>query len=351
MLRSLLLLSICILSLASCKPDDNIDNNPHTNPIDTTVTGFNILKKLPGIWNGPVTSATPLGGYDEWILDFRPVSDAQVSAKSELDTANDIHMSFFIVEHDSSYKLAFRNGGSFAGNHRIAYAMVDSVSETADQSFYRFVDFKAGGQRVFTNIQFKQDSLIMTVYTNKYNTLTTPAIHMQWKATLRDTSSKLVAMNHFDYPKRAVVKDFSHTFDGRTEAVYYNLGDDPYKESEQPYLGNTTIDVTMSGTITPNPARKIVLILTTEPLFNGFAFDITKLRHRSRYVLLQAKSSTSFSFNYMHPGTYYLNALYDADGNGTFNSGDYISNSFDKVVILNEQGTATNNTNINFQIP
>src|SRR5438105_508835 len=83
------------------------------------------LNDLSGIWDGPVTSTTGLGSYPEWIVDFRPVSGAQVSAKNELDSVNDILMSFFIVQHAGAFKMAFRNGGGFAGSKRIAYAMID----------------------------------------------------------------------------------------------------------------------------------------------------------------------------------------------------------------------------------
>jgi hypothetical protein len=62
------------------------------------------------------------------------ISAGQVSAKNELDTANDIYMSFFIIYDSSEYKLAFRNGGSFSGLKRVSYMVIDSVSETAPQS-------------------------------------------------------------------------------------------------------------------------------------------------------------------------------------------------------------------------
>jgi hypothetical protein len=130
-----------------------------------------------------------LGGYPEWIVDFRPVSVAQVSAKNELDSINNILMEFFIVKHANAYKIAFRNGGGFAGSNRISYEVIDSVSETTNNYFYRFADFRAGEHRAYTTVLFKDDSLIMTSYTNKYNTLSSPVIHMQWKAKLQDNTS------------------------------------------------------------------------------------------------------------------------------------------------------------------
>src|SRR4051812_44218533 len=109
-----LAITIALLSLLSCKEkkaEDPIPPSTTGNPapdVNNTL-GFGLLKKIKGIWNGPVTSTTPLGGYPEWIVDFRPISENQISAKNELDTLNDIHMSFFIALYNNQYKVAFRN--------------------------------------------------------------------------------------------------------------------------------------------------------------------------------------------------------------------------------------------------
>ena len=92
----LFILVFCFLSLYSCKkkqtPDPPLSNEPN---IENTL-GFGILSKLNGIWSGPVTSTTALGNFSEWVVDFRPISAGQVSAKNELDPLNDIFLSFFI---------------------------------------------------------------------------------------------------------------------------------------------------------------------------------------------------------------------------------------------------------------
>ena len=54
----------------------------------------------------------------------------------------------------------------------------------------------------------------------------------------------------------------------------------------------------------------------------------------------------------MHPGAYYLYALYDADGNGVFNTGDWMNNPTTPTTFtLSSQGTTTVSTQINFTIP
>ncbi|CAN5446694.1 hypothetical protein BH10BAC1_BH10BAC1_20110 [soil metagenome] len=345
-----------LLITTSCKDKKETEETPATTSgtggIDasTPVTGYNILNRLPGIWNGPVTSSTPLGSYPEWIVDFRPVSGAQISAKNELDTVNNILMGFFIVKHAGAYKMAFRNGGGFAGSQRVAYAVIDSVSETTNNYFYRFSDFKAGKNRVYTDILFKDDSLIVHVYTNQYNTLSTPVTHMLWKAKIQDNTSAQPAITAFSFPQKQLVKDFSSTFDGVTEAIYYNSTSDPYNEASQPYLGQTTVNVSFSGTYTPDPAKKVFLMITTQPLFSGFTYLPANLKYRSRYVFLSSNDN-AFTFNYMHPGSYYLYTLYDANGDGTFSSGDWMSSNLTNTFTLGALGTQSVNTLIDFTIP
>ncbi|MEX1003712.1 MAG: hypothetical protein WDZ35_16450 [Crocinitomicaceae bacterium] len=341
---------------AQAKKDDGscvYDSTTVTPPIDqnTTVEGYSILEKLPGIWNGPVSSSTPLGGYPEWVVDFRPISPAQVSAKNELDSVNDIFMSFFIVKHDGGYKMAFRNGGGFAGNVRTSYMLLDSVSETVNESYYRFSDPAGGKERVNTEIVFHDDSLLMHTYTNHYNTLAQAETHMQWKADLRDANSAQDAIALFNYPQKQEVKDFSTTFDDQTEAVYYGNVNDPYPESAQPHLGVSTVNISVSNPATVDNTKKIVIIITTQPLFNGFVFQPQNLDFRSRYVFVNAQTTTDFDFNYMHPGDYYINAIYDENGDYDFSSGDYMNSSFDVPLSLSSESTAAATVDINYQIP
>ncbi len=356
------LLFLFFLLAASCSKDSTDDGsedsssteNCDLNSISSSsdVKGFGILSKLPGIWNGPVTSPTPLGSYPEWIVDFRPIHEAQVSAKNELDSLNDIFMSFFITKYDCQYQVALRNGGGFGGQQRNSYLIIDSIYESTNESFYRFVDPIAGGTRVTTDVSFKDDSLNMHVYTNDYNNLTEPVTHMVWKADLRDPSSSQAAVNHFNFPQKKLVKDFSSTFEGLEEAIFYSPTNDPYPEADQPYLGQSLVDITISNPQPVDPTKKVLIIISTQPLFNGMVFQQSNLDYRSRYVFVDAGSGIpNYTFNYMHPGTYYVNAIYDADGNFNFSSGDYLNGGFDQSFTLSPNGQVSVPLNINFEIP
>lgn len=340
-----LLLISFILMFSSCKKD-----NDNGNPSDSTgVVGYSILNKLPGIWNGPVTSSTALGGYAEWIVDFRPISENQVSAKNELDEQNDIHMSFFIAKYNNKNRLVFRNGGGFAGQKRVSYFMADSVSDVAGQSYYRFSELIKGKGRAFTEVVFRHDSLLMRTYTNKYNTLQQPSLHMTWHAKLQDITTAAPAVSQFQFPKETMTKDFSTTFNGQQEAVFFTLASDPYPESQQPYLGQSTVHFTFSPTLTVDNSKKVFIIITTQPLINGFSLNQGNMKFRSRYVRISA-SAGNFVFNYMHPGSYYVYALYDKDGNNNFSSGDYVSTT-NATFSLAALGNTSVSVQMNFELP
>lgn len=347
-LLGLYLFAVLLTGCKDDKPEEPIED-PSVNAEE--VKGYGIMSKLPGIWNGPVSSPTPLGGYPEWIVDFRPISSAQISAKNELDSLNDIFMSFFVVKHDNEMKIAFRNGGGFAGATRNSYMVCDSVSEVSTHAYYRFADPVSGGNRVYTEVTFKDDSLIMHTYTNQYNTLSTPVTHMIWKADLRDASSASGAIGHFNYPQKTMVRDFTSTFTGLTEAIFYSAAQDPYPEDQQPYLGNSTVNIQITNPASIDPNKKVLIIITTQPLFSGFNFLAANLKYRSRYVFVSTAANTSFNFNYMHPGDYYVNAIYDSNGDYNFSSGDYMNSSFDVPFTLAPESSVTSNVNINFLIP
>lgn len=349
---------IGILSLAivitSCKRDNATDQNiPDEDPgltASTPVLGYGILSELNGIWNGPVTSTTALGSYPEWIVDFRPISAAQVSSKSELDSLNDIFLSVFIAKHENEYRICLRNGGGFAGQQRISYMHCDSVNENASSKFYRFSDYVQDTARAFANFYFVNDSLYLTVYTNRYNTVNPTQLHMRWEAKLQDTVEAQDAITHFNFPQKVLVKDFSTSFDGLTETVFYSPGSDPYPESQQPYLGQTTVNINYSG-FTPAPGTKSFVVFTTQPLFTGLVYQPQNMKYRTRYVILPIEDP-NYTFIYMHPDSYYVYVLHDADGNGVLNTGDHINPPLSPTTYtLAELGTEIVNITVNFTVP
>lgn len=351
-MRKILLTLFFLVSLFlfSCKDKNNNNNtNPPALTDTTNVMGYGIFSKINGIWDGALYSGTSLPNFPSYVVDFRPISASQVSAKNELDSLNDIFMSLFLVRHNNQYKIAFRNGGGFAGMQRISYMIIDSVNETSTQSYYRFTDIIKGKKRSSTSFDFHDDSLIVKTYTNKNNSLENPVMHFIWRAKLKDATTAAPVISHFDFPKKVMVKDFNSTFNGLAESIFYSKINDVYPEEDQPYLGKTTINFTLGGSITPDPNKKVILIIMTQPLFNGNLYNAANLKYRSRYVTVPSNDS-NFEFNYMHPGTYYVYGIYDTDGNLSANSGDYISFG-NTTFTLYDKGTTSKTVNISFAIP
>jgi hypothetical protein len=344
--------TVFLFAVSACHEDNkNTTTNPTELNESTPIKGYTLLSKINGIWSGSVNSSTSIGNFPDYTADYRPISASQVSAKNELDKNNDLFMSFFVTWHCDSYKLAFRNGGFFTGMKRISYLVIDSVAESGNTSFYRFTDFKAGKTRSYADLLFRNDSLYMKVYTNKYNSLPSAVIHFAWDAGRQDATAAQAAITAFGFPKKQLTKDLCKSFDGNTESIFYDDNLDVFKDSEQPYVGKTTVNVNLNSL--PTAAKKVYLIVTTQPLFSGFTPQLQNIKYKSRYVIMDA-ASPSFVFNYMHPGSYYLYGLYDTDGNGTFSTGDYIAlngTNPNTTFTLGSQENKTVNLNLNFSIP
>ena len=53
----------------------------------------------------------------------------------------------------------------------------------------------------------------------------------------------------------------------------------------------------------------------------------------------------------MHPGNYYVNCIYDDNGDFNFSSGDYMNGSFDIPFTLGAEQAISKAVTIDFQIP
>lgn len=107
----------------------------HTQDGDT-ILGFGILSRLPGLWNGPVSTTTPAGSFDNWYVDFRPVSPGQVSQYSTLDAQTLNYLSFFIVEHDNRLKISMHTEGVFEHmSESIYFTFENDPNSSSSQPF------------------------------------------------------------------------------------------------------------------------------------------------------------------------------------------------------------------------
>lgn len=353
-MKKVLVIFTSILLAFGCKekvtdPDGQQPTPPPPITGGTDIKGYALLSKVCGIWNGPAMSTTALGSFNECILDFRPIHAAQVSAKNELDKDNSLYMSFFVIYDGNEYQVAFRNGGTFSGMTRTSYMQLDSLSEAGNVSYYRFVDFVKREKRTITEVRVWGDSLHIRSYTNKSNTLAQATLHMDWKAKLQSSEDYQEAKNKFGFPQKEMVKDLSTAFDNVTEAVYYVIADDPYPEAEQPYLGKATLSYTAAPNVNLQNGGKVILMVSTKPLVGTTGPITNNFKTRARNVILSSPDN-SYTFGYLHPGTYYLYALYDKDGNRTISGGDYVSTT-NTTFTLGEKGNTSASTQVNYLVP
>jgi len=316
-------------------------------PIETEVFGFKFLSQIPGLWSGPVTSETPAGNFDNWYVDFRPVSESQVSQFSLLDTNTVNNISFFIVKHNGKLKVAMRTEGCFNNQCCITYEVMDSVSEPT--GYYRFSDFVKGTKRAYTEFIFN-DSLVMKVYTNKFNTVTTLEPHSVWIAKLGSKSNITASVAHFNYPQPVMTRDFSDAFNNMAESIFYTFENDPYKSIDQPYVGAATVNISIDSSLPTDTGNKILLLFTTEPLFCCDVYTPENLKYISKSVLLSV-ATTSYQVKNVHPGNYYLYAFIDRNNDNQYLSGDYMNSNFSNMFTVTEKQNITVNTVIDFVIP
>jgi len=313
------------------------------------IMGFGFLKRIPGLWSGPVSSTTPAGSFPVWYVDFRPVSPGQVSQYSTLDADTLNYISFFIVKHDGRLKLAMRTEGVFQNKGCVTYEVIDTAKET--EGYYRFSDFQAGDKRAYTEFSFKNDDeLVMEVYTNKFNKVFPLQLHSRWEARRAEGKAASDAVSHFNFPQAVMIKDFSHVFDGMFESIYFTFEKDPYPSKTQPYVGKAVVDIGIDKKIRLRDNYEILILLTTESLFRGLLFKKERLKYISRLAHLPIGTKT-FAFNNVHPGRYYVYSYIDVNNDRLYLSGDYMSSDIKNTVEVKAEESVTVKTIIDLRIP
>lgn len=313
-----------------------------------TVLGYGILSRFPGQWNGPVTSTTPAGSFDKWYIDFRPVSQSQISQFSLLDSQTVNNISFFVVKYKEELRVAMRTEGCFAKKCCVTYEMMDSVNEKT--GYYRFSDFQSGAKRAYTEFTFSEDKFVMRVYTNKFNKVDPLQIHTEYTANLVSRKSSEETINKFDFPQPVMVKDFTDVFEGMTESIFFNLDNDPYSSYSQPNVGSVTVDISIDPKLKTKSSDELCLFLTTESLFEGLKYIPENLNYLSKYVYLPSDTK-SFTIKNVHPGKYYLYSFSDLNNDKKHLSGDYMSSRIDNVIVVPENGNVKAETKIDLVIP
>jgi hypothetical protein len=323
----------------SCKHDD---------PIVVSIKGFEFLNKIPGLWHGPVTSTTTAGNFDDWYLDFRPVSATQVSQFSLLDTSTVNNISFFIVKYKGELSLAMRTEGCRNNSCCVTYEVMDSANDGA--GYYRFADFIRGTARAYTEFTFNGDQMLMKVYTSRFDSVQPAILHSTYTATIGSRDNIAGAVSRFGYPKPEMTKDFSNAFAGMNQSIFFTFENDPYSSVTQPYVGSATAHITIDTSLSIVPTDQVFLMFTTQPLFDGSTYHPERLKYISRYVFLSVNTS-QYKIRSIHPGTYYVYSLIDKDNDGQYLTGDYMNSAFSNSFTVAENADVDINTKVDLVIP
>lgn len=340
-IQLLIFLGISLFISFSCKQEDNGNNKQ-------TIIGYAFLNRISGLWHGPVSSSTSSGSFDIWYSDFRPISAGQVSQFSLLDTNTINNISFFIVKYNNQLRIAMRTEGCFKDTCCVTYEVMDSAVES--EGYYRFNDFVRGNKRARTTFKFTGDDLVVTTYTNKFNTSDTLVWHSTWTAKLGSKNNTLEATAHFNYPQPTMTKDFTGAFNNMNESIFFNFDNDPYNSLSQPYVGSITANISISNNLQTTSSDQIFLVFTTDPLFDGNTYKSDNLKYISKYVLLSADTK-NYKIKNVHPGKYYVYSLIDKNHDGTYLSGDYMSSNINNSFTVLETQNTIINANIDFVIP
>lgn len=347
-----LIMCVALLLVASGLAQQNGFAEPRNDEMtggDTTkIPGFSFLRKIVGQWQGPVFSSTPAGSSDCWHVDFRPVSAAQVSQYTSIDTSALNYTSFFIVRHDEKLKIAMRTEGVFNNKGCVTYEVMDSLNE--ETAYYRFSDFKAGVKRAYTIFRFREEGFVMEVFTTKFNSVARPVLHSRWETKLAGREAAQAAIRQFNFPQAVMVKDFSSCFLNRPESIYYTFENDPYPSSPQPYVGTLTVDLSTEDALTARGEGEIYVLLTTQPLFDGIKYLRERLNFSARFMTLPA-GSHHITFQNVHPGLYYVYSFMDRDGDRKHLSGDLMSSKTDNIIVVKPEENAAVRSMIDIIIP
>ncbi len=315
---------------------------------DEQVLGYGILERILGQWSGPVTTTTPAGSFEAWYVDFRPISSGEVAQYSNVDADTVNYVNFFIVRHEGRLKVAMRTEGVFMEQGCVTYEVIQEADEP--NGYYRFADFVAQDRRAYTEFTFSDEQFVMDVYTNRFNQVSPLESHARWTATLGSRKAATETAEALDYPQPEMVRDLTDAFRYMSESIYFNLAIDPYKAEDHPYVGEVTVNIDIDASLAVEPSDELFILLTTESLFEGNVYQPDNLKYFARSVFLPA-DTTSHTFTNVHPGTYYIYAYNDVNGDKRHLSGDYMSSDFDHSFTLAPEGHATVDTVIDWVIP
>jgi|GEM_PF-1824118 len=256
--------------------------------VDDGIAGLQLMHRLAGLWSGPTNSSTVVPDIPVMNMDLRPVGDAVLFARQDLDDANNLRFSFTIEDVDGVPKLVYRNGGYFQGVLRDSRTVVEHADD--DMGVYRFCSLAGGCDYIDAVFTFGADDQLT------FDVDVRGQPHIDWSAT-REAEATL--------------------------PTPFPTSETPTGDTTQPFAPMPTLEVSASWT-TPAPAgAQVLLALSPDdcPITNPL--DCVWARNYVASVD-EGASEVTIVLEQVHAGTYALNVVLDNDGNNIPNSGDAV---------------------------
>lgn len=344
---SILTITALSLLIFSCEKDVvNIGNKPDGGtvnppplpteviPVNINNKGFNFLENMQGQWVG--SNRVIADDYDWFSWDYRAISPSQTHGIFEGGSMGNLFTDFFVTDFKNTRTIMARNGGVLNGIYRTSYFVMDSVRTDSEGEFYRFIDAVGGANTMFLELRFVADSLYYNAYTSKLGQNSPASRHMTFKGKKQNTALASAVAAQVGYPQNTPAFDFSSGFNSdflatdksasflaqsETKSVFELAleSGDPYTIIDQPLLGYLNLKLEKNNQI---QGADTYVFLSTDPLTNDFG-EIQYNNFNSVMLFSQfIPQHDEFLFTYLHPGTYYVTAIMDVNGDGGPSLGD-----------------------------
>lgn len=335
------------------------------NPIDINNQGFEFLEKMQGHWVGE--STTVAGNFSWFSWDYRAISASHIHGIYEGGSMGNLFTSFFVTDFENTRTIMARNGGLLNNIYRSSYFVMDSVSNSASEDFYRLTDAHNGNAIMWMELLFRNDSLYYNVYTSRFGQFA-PTLHMTFKGYNSDVSMAQSAALATGFPQNVPAFDFNGGFN---ESNFYTNPDselqsatflaesstldvyglapisgDPVTIVDYPHIASLQVDVVREAVIDND---QLFVYLSRDPLTDGSGMFISVNAFNTVTQFPEILGSEDqFTFTYLHPGDYYLTVIADENGDFAPGVGD-ITHSSIPITITPGQVAQTTATNINVQ--
>lgn len=337
-------------------------------PIGIDQGGYTFLKEIQGQWVGinRVAGIT----FDWFSFDYRPISPSHVHGIYEGGSMGNLFTSFFIADFKGKKTIMARNGGVLNGIYRTSYFVMDSIHTAKDDHYYRLVDAVGGKATMYMELRFKKDSLYWNSYTSGLGNRKTTKRHMTYKGKKFSDSLAQIAAKAVGFPKKEASYNFPNGFDNsylymkksasflaqrETNDVYQLAKEslDPVTIHDYQHIASLNVKLQQNKRIKD---QNVFLNISTEPLTDmdgNFIPNTNTFNSIVLFPMLHNKEE-QFEFTYVHPGTYYITAIVDVNGDMTISKGDITNVSQQIKIIPNEKHhvllTDIDNINtVNFQ--